>query len=103
MDAVGIGLIAIFCILVLNLTLTYVMIRVGVHKIENSVNENAVQLAQIIQNTVDQLPLDMDANPIQMAIASWIGEQAKTRSNVIETTVLPRNDKGQFANEDISS
>jgi hypothetical protein len=38
-----------------------------------------------------------------MAIASWIGEQAKTRSNVIETTVLTRNDKGQFANEDISS
>lgn len=102
-DATTLGLIAIFVLLLLNLTLTFLMLRIGVFKIENTVRQNAEELAMTLQQTVDMLPIDLEgANPIQMAIASWIGEQAKARSNIIETTIVPRNEKGEFSAKDIS-
>lgn len=103
LDATTFGLIAIFVLLLLNLTLTFLMLRIGVFKIENTVRQNAEQLAMTLQQTVDMLPIDLEGgNPIQMAIASWIGEQAKARSNVIEAKITPRNDKGEFSGTDIS-
>ena len=89
-------ILGIYVLLLANLGLTVILAREGATRILLAVQDLDQNLATVITNLGQSLPTQMEGiNPIQMAIAQWIGAQAQARSNLVETTVT-RADTGQF-------
>jgi len=93
-------IIGIYVLLCLNIVLTILMIREVALRVLESVSELDSNLAEVVSNIGQSLPaMTMEGvNPIQMAIAQWIGSQADAKNNVFEGTVTTVKDpSGQFA------
>ena len=88
-------IVGIYALLVLNLVVSFIMVREGSIRILEAVQELDRNLAEVIQSIGQQLPMQLDdVNPIQMAVAQWIGAQAQSRSSTIEAQIVPAKGEG---------
>ena len=94
-------IIGIYALLLIGIVFNVFMIREAVVRVVLSIEELDSNMAQAIQQvgqgiTMTNVPGE-GMNPIQLAIAQWIGAQAQSRSSTIEAIVTPtRSEKGQF-------
>jgi len=91
-------IVGIYALLVLNLVVSIIMVREGSIRILEAVQELDRNLAEVVQSIGQQLPMQLDdVNPIQMAVAQWIGAQAQSRSSTIEAQIVPvKGEGGRF-------
>ena len=91
-------IVGIYALLVLNLVLSVILVREGAVRILLAIQELDENLAQVIANVSQQIPINAEnINPIQMAVAQWIGAQAQARSDTIEAQVIPvKGEDGRF-------
>jgi hypothetical protein len=96
-------IMGLYALLVLNLILSVILVREGAVRILQAVQELDTNLATVISNVGQQLPMQMeDINPIQMAVAQWIGAQAQARSSTIDATIVPAKDEaGRFVKKNL--
>ena len=88
-------IMGLYALLVLNLILSVILIREGAVRVLLAIQELDTNLATVISNVGQQLPMSMDdINPIQMAVAQWIGAQAQARSDTIDATIVPAKGEG---------
>jgi len=94
-------IIGIYALLVINLGISVILVRaaaLAALQISNSIQELDENIATVIAGLGQSMPaVSMEGvNPIQMAIAQWIGAQADARSKTIDTTITTRTEGGQF-------
>ena len=88
-------IVGLYALLVLNLILSVILVREGAVRILLAIQELDENLATVITSVGQQLPMQLDdINPIQMAVAQWIGAQAQARSSTIDATVTPIKGEG---------
>lgn len=88
-------ILGIYALLVLNLVLSIILVREAAIRILLAVQELDSNLAKVIQNLGQDLPSQLEGiNPIQMAVAQWIGAQVEARASTIDATVTPVKGEG---------
>jgi hypothetical protein len=84
-------IIGIYALLTLNIGFTILLAREGALKVLEAVQELDSNLATALQGLGDAGPMSLEGvNPIQMAIAQWIGATATARANTIDATVTQK-------------
>lgn len=85
----------IYALLALNLVVSIILVREAAIRILLAVQELDSNLARVIQNLGQELPAQLEGvNPIQMAIAQWIGAQVEARASTIDATITPVKGEG---------